>query len=120
LQELHLKESLFQPDDHTGAGFSSCHHTPVAVVPAVLPDGLPAHHNSRRLVDSCNRDNRRVVQNASASDNAAVQDNNNQVAMVLHAPHVQVSLAVQPVEHPVPLQDCPVVEAWLVFRQLAG
>jgi len=110
LQELHLKESLFQPDDHTVADFSSCHHTPVVVAPAVLPDGLPAHHNSRRLVDSCNRDNRQVVQNASAPGNAAMPGNNNQVEMALPAPYVQVSRAEQSVEHPVPLQGCPVVD----------
>ena len=92
----------------------------MVVAPAVLPDGLPAHHNSRRLVDSCNRDNRQVVQNASAPGNAAVPSNNNQVEMALPAQHVQGSRAVQSVEHPVPLQDCPAVDAWLVFRQMAG
>jgi hypothetical protein len=117
LQELHLKEFLFQPDDHTGADSSSWHHTPAAVVPAVLPDGLPAHHDSRRPVDSCNR---QVEQNAAAPDNVAVQDNNKQVEMVLPALSARVSPAVQTVEHPVPLQDCPAVEEWPVFRRLAG
>ena len=93
----------------------------MAAVPAVLPDGLPAHHNSRRPVDSCKRGNRQLVQNASAPGNAVVPGNNNQVEMALPAPYVQVSqAAVQSVVHPAPLQDCPAVEEWLVFRQPAG
>jgi hypothetical protein len=118
MEERHFKASPFQPDNHTGAGLSLWHHIPVVVVPDVLPDGMPAHHSSRRLVDSCSQDNRWLVQNASAPDNGAVQNNNNRVEMALYVLFVQVSRAVLAVEHPVLMQDCPVAAAWPPFRQL--
>jgi len=80
---------------------------------------MPVHHNNRRRVDFCNRDNRQVVQNASAPENGAVQNNNNQVEMALHVPCVQVPRLVLAVEYPGPMRDCLAVEAWPVYRQLA-
>jgi uncharacterized protein YbbK (DUF523 family) len=121
MEEHHFKAPLFRPDDHTVADFSSWHHhTPVAVVPVALPGGMPVPRNSRRMVDFCNRNNRQLVQNASAPDNGAAQNNNSQVEMALHVPCVQAPRAVLTVAHPEPMQDCPAMEEWPAFRQLAG
>jgi len=119
MEEHHFKAPLFQPVGHTDADFSSWHHTTVAVVPVLLPGGMPVHRNIRRLVDSCSRNNRQVVQNASAPDNGAAQNNNSQVEMALHVSCFPVSRVVLTVAYPEPLQDCPAMEEWTVFLQLA-
>jgi hypothetical protein len=120
MEEHHFKAPLFRPDDHRVADFSSWRHTPVAVVPVVRPGGMPVSRNSRRLVDFCNRNNRQLVQNASAPDNGEAQNNNSQVEMALHVPCVPVSRVVLAVEYPEPMLDCLVANEWPVFRQLAG
>ena len=109
MEEHHFKAPLFRPDDHTVADLSSWHHTPVAVVPVVRPDGMPVPRNSRRLVDFCNRNNRQLVQN-----------NNSPVGMALHVPCVPASQVVLTVAYPEPMQDCLVADEWPVFLQLAG
>ena len=93
MEGLPLKVSLFQPD----ADFSSWHHTPVAAVPVVAPCGRRANRDNHRRIDSCNRDNRKQVQDASVPGSAVQHDGSSRVEVSLYVAYVQVWRVLLPV-----------------------
>ena len=120
MEALHLKVSLFQQDTDS----SSWNHTRMVAVPVVAPDGMPEHHNNRRLADFCNRDKQQQVpqaeQNTTAPDNARVQDNNSPVQMAPRVVCVRVCRVELSVAYPGLMQVCRLVDERPVYRQLAG